>query len=279
MTEERNRVVLELEEKAIDMRQRVLTMIHKAGSGHPGGSLSATDMMAALYFYEMKVDPKNPTWHDRDRFVLSKGHVAPALYSALLAKGYLEDDEVYTLRKYGSRLQGHPDMKKTPGVDISTGSLGQGIGAATGMALGLKRSQSESRVFTMLGDGECGEGAVWEAVQVASKYELDNLTILVDFNGLQNDGFMHEIMPLGNIANKFRAFGCEVVEIDGHKMNEIVDAFDQVRDIKGKPKCIVATCVKGRGVSFMENVAKWHGVAPNDEEFIVAMEEVKEGLS
>jgi transketolase len=270
--------VKQLESVAIDMRQKVLTMIHTAGSGHPGGSLSATDMMTALYHYEMNVDPKDPKKADRDRFVLSKGHVCPALYSALLSRGFLEEDEIYTLRKYGSRLQGHPDMKKTPGVDISTGSLGQGISAAVGMALGLKRDQSSARVFAMLGDGECAEGQVWEAVQAASKYELDNLTIYIDMNGLQNDGFTEDIMPLRNLADKFAAFGCEVFEIDGHKMNEIIEALDKAREVKGKPKCIIGKGVKGRGVSFMENVAMWHGVAPNEEEFKTAMADVAGGL-
>lgn len=275
---ERDTIIKELENKAIEMRQLVLTMIHKAGSGHPGGSLSATDLMAGLYFYEMNVDPKHPTWYERDRFVLSKGHVCPSLYSALIAKGYLEKEEVHTLREFGSRLQGHPDMKRTPGVDISSGSLGQGVSAAVGMAIGLQRDNKESRVFTLLGDGECAEGQVWESVQAASKYKLDNLTIIVDLNGLQNDGFVEDILPQGCLASKFKAFGCEVIEIDGHKMSEIVDGFDKIRNVKGKPKCIIAKCVKGRGVSFMENVPKWHGVAPDDSELKQAMNEVKEGL-
>lgn len=279
MSTDKKEMVEQLESIAIEMREKVLTMIHSAGSGHPGGSLSATDMMAALYHYEMKIDPKNPKLANRDRFVLSKGHVCPALYSALLTRGFLEPEEVYTLRKFGSRLQGHPDMKRTPGVDISTGSLGQGVSAAVGMALGLKRDASAARVFAVLGDGECGEGQVWESMQAASKYELDNLLIYVDANGIQNDGFVEDIMPLRSLADKFAAFGCEVVEIDGHSMTEIVAALDQVRDLKGKPKCIIGYGVKGKGVSFMENVPKWHGVAPNDDELKIALSEVKEGLA
>ena len=272
--------VKELKSIACQLRQNILTMTYTAQSGHPGGSLSAAEIMAVLYFYEMKVDPQNPAWEDRDRFVLSKGHTCPSLYAALIEKGFLEKDEVFTLRKLGSRLQGHPDMKRTPGVEISTGSLGQGIGAAVGMALGLKMDgKKDNRVFVLLGDGECAEGMVWESVQVASKYQLDNLTIIVDKNGLQNDGFVEEIMPMGDLAAKFRAFGCEVVEVqDGHNMESLKNAFDDIRDKKGKPHCIVAHGVKGKGVSFMENVPKWHGIAPNDEEYEAAMKEVKETM-
>lgn len=268
--------ITELENIACRIRQNILTMIHEAQSGHPGGSLSASDIMAALYFYEMKVDSKNPGMDDRDRFVLSKGHCCPALYSTLIEKGFLEKNEVYTLRKQGSRLQGHPDMKRTPGVEISTGSLGQGIGAAVGMAIGLKMDSKPGRVFVLLGDGECDEGMVWESVQAASKYCLDNLTIIVDKNGIQNDGFTDDIMPLLSLKNKFEAFGCETREItDGHNMSKLVDAFDDLRESTGKPKCIIACGIKGRGVSFMENVPKWHGVAPNDDEYARAMEDVK----
>lgn len=278
MTLNRDDLIKSLESQAIDLREKVLKMIHKAGSGHPGGSLSATDLMTALYFYEMNLN-EDPKWNERDRFVLSKGHVAPILYCALIAKGYLKDEELYELREFGSRLQGHPDMKRTPGVEISTGSLGQGFAAAVGMAIGLKRDKSPSRVFALVGDGECGEGQIWESLQAASKYQLDNLTVIVDKNGLQNDGFVEDILPLGDIATKFKAFGCHTVEIDGHSMTDIVKALDDIRDIKGQPKCIVANCVKGKGVSFMENVAKWHGVAPNDEELVIALNDVKEGLN
>lgn len=272
--------IIELEQIACKLRQHILTMIYKAQSGHPGGSLSAADIMATLYFHEMKTDSKNPKWEGRDRFVLSKGHCCPALYASLIEKGFLEQDEINTLRELGSRLQGHPDMKKTPGVEISTGSLGQGIGAAVGMAIGLKiDGKSENQVFALLGDGECAEGMVWESVQVAAKYNLDNLTIIVDKNRLQNDGFAKDIMPLGDLAAKFKAFGCETVEVeDGHDMSQLVEAFDKIRDIKGKPHCVITNNIKGKGVSFMENVPKWHGIAPNDEEYEMAMKEVKEAV-
>ncbi|SHH59910.1 transketolase [Clostridium grantii] len=277
MSENKEQLIANLKENARNLRQLALTMIHKAQSGHPGGSLSASDIMAALYFYEMKSDPKNPTWDERDRFVLSKGHVCPILYSALIEKGFINKEEVYTLREFGSILQGHPDMKRTPGVEISTGSLGQGVSAAVGMAIALKRDGKDGRVFTLLGDGECNEGQVWEAVEAAFKYKLDNLTIIIDNNGIQNDDMTEKIMPLRDLAEKFNAFGCETRKIDGHKMEEIVYALDELREIKGKPKCIVAKCVKGKYVSFMENVPKWHGLAPNDEEFKQAIKEIREG--
>lgn len=268
-----------LEEKAIELRKTLLTMIHEAKSGHPGGSLSAADLVAALYFDELNVDPANPKWEDRDRFVLSKGHVCPVLYSALAMRGFFPMETIYTLRKHGSILQGHPDMKRTPGVDISTGSLGQGISCAVGMALGYQMDEKSSRVFCLLGDGESQEGQVWEAVETAVKYGLDNLIIIVDNNGLQNDGPCAEVMPTQDLASKFESFGCRVQRIDGHKMAEIVDALEAIRTGEtGKPHVIVAKTVKGRGVSFMENVPSWHGVAPNDEEYAAAMCEVEGGL-
>lgn len=268
-----------LEGKAIELRKTLLTMIHTAQSGHPGGSLSATDIVAALYFDEMQIDPQNPKWDERDRFVLSKGHVCPVLYSALAMRGFFPMEEIHTLRKFGSILQGHPDMKRTPGVDISTGSLGQGISCAVGMALGYKRDEKTGRVFCLVGDGESQEGQVWEAIQAAVKYHLDNFIVFVDNNNLQNDGTCDEVMPTGDLAAKFAAFGCQVHQIDGHKMSEIVDVLEEIRGTEnGKPIVIVAKTVKGRGVSFMENVVKWHGVAPNDEEFKLAMAEVEGGL-
>ncbi|MFV0364589.1 MAG: transketolase [Suipraeoptans sp.] len=271
--------VQELEKKAIELRKTALTMIHQAQSGHPGGSLSAADIVTALYFNEMNVDPKNPNWEDRDRFILSKGHVCPILYSALAMKGYFPMEEIKTLRKYGSILQGHPDMKKCPGVDISTGSLGQGLSCGVGMAIVGKREEKTYRVFAVVGDGECNEGQIWEAAQSAAKYELDNLVIFVDNNGLQNDGPCEEIMPTLNLREKFAAFGFEAYRINGHNMQQIVDVLNQVREEKnGKPKAIVCDTVKGRGVSFMENVVSWHGIAPNDEEYKLAMEEVEGGL-
>lgn len=269
----------ELKQKAIELRKTALTMIHKAQSGHPGGSLSAADVMAALYFGEMNIDPNNPKWEDRDRFVLSKGHVCPIQYAALALRGYVPYETIYTLRQYGSPFQGHPDMKKCPGIDISTGSLGQGLSCAVGMALAGKRDEKAYRVFAMVGDGECQEGQIWEAAQSAVKYQLDNLVVFVDDNGLQIDGTTEEIMPNQDLEKKFAAFGFETKRIDGHSMEEIVAALDYVREAKnGKPKCIVCNTVKGKGVSFMEDVVNWHGVAPNDKEYAQALEEVSGGL-
>lgn len=269
----------ELEQKAVELRKTVLTMIYKAQSGHPGGSLSAADIMAALYFHALNVDPHNPKWEDRDRFVLSKGHVCPVLYSALIMRGFIDKSAVDTLRKQGSILQGHPDMKRCPGVEISTGSLGQGISCAVGMAIAGKRDHKDYMVYTLLGDGECNEGQVWEAAQTANKYRLDNLVVIVDNNRLQNDGPAEQVMPTEDLERKFATFGFETTRIDGHKMEEIVTALDTMKaDRNQKPKCIVCNTVKGRGVSFMENVPKWHGVAPDDEEYAQAMREVEEGL-
>ena len=271
--------IRELKEQAKIMRKTALTMIYKAQSGHPGGSMSAADIVTALYFKEMNIDPKNPKWEDRDRFVLSKGHVCPILYSALGLKGYFNPSYFDTLRKKGSILQGHPDMKKCPGIDISTGSLGQGISCATGMALAGKRDGKSYRVFTLVGDGECDEGQVWEAAQAAVKYQLDNLVVFVDNNGLQNDGACKDIMPTQDLKAKFQAFGFESYRINGHSMEEIVATLDLIRRRKnGKPKAIVCDTVKGKGISFMENVVKWHGVAPNEEEYKQAMEELERGI-
>lgn len=269
----------ELREKAKELRKMLLTMIYKAQSGHPGGSLSATDIVASLYFHTLRVDPKNPKWEDRDRFVLSKGHVCPVLYSALIMRGFISEDTIGTLRKQGSILQGHPDMKRCPGIEISTGSLGQGISCAVGMAIAGKMDEKEYRVYTLLGDGECDEGQVWEAAQAANKYQLENLTVIIDNNGLQNDGFAKDIMPTLDLRAKFEAFGFQAVRIDGHNVDEITAALDFMKTQKnGKPKCIVCNTVKGKGVSFMENVAIWHGLAPNDEQYAQAMEDVEEGF-
>ena len=269
----------ELREKAKELRKMLLTMIYKAQSGHPGGSLSATDIVASLYFHTLRVDPKNPKWEDRDRFVLSKGHVCPVLYSALIMRGFISEDTIGTLRKQGSILQGHPDMKRCPGIEISTGSLGQGISCAVATATAGKMDEKEYRVYTLLGDGECDEGQVWEAAQAANKYQLDNLTVIIDNNGLQNDGFAKDIMPTLDLRAKFEAFGFQAVRIDGHNVDEITAALDFMKTQKnGKPKCIVCNTVKGKGVSFMENVAIWHGLAPNDEQYAQAMEDVEEGF-
>ena len=270
---------IELKEKSKELRKMLLTMIYKAQSGHPGGSLSATDIISTLYFHTLRLNPKNPKWEDRDRFVLSKGHVCPVLYSALIMKGFIDEDVLGTLRKQGSILQGHPDMKRCPGIEISTGSLGQGISCAVGMAIAGKRDKKDYRVYTLVGDGECGEGQVWEAAMAANKYQLDNFTVIIDNNGLQNDGFAKDIMPTLDLEKKFEAFGFQTVRIDGHDVLQIEAALDFMQTQKnGKPKCIVCNTVKGKGVSFMENVPKWHGVAPNDEEYAQAMKEIEEGF-
>ncbi len=268
--------VQELELQASVLRRTALTMIYNAKSGHPGGSFSAADIVTALYFNEMNVKPEDPKWADRDRFVLSKGHVCPILYSALMLRGFFPMTEIENLRKFGSILQGHPDMKKCPGIDISTGSLGQGISCATGMAIAAKMNGQNYRTFTIVGDGESDEGQVWEAMQTAAKYKLDNLVVFIDNNGLQNDGTCAEILPTGDLAKKAEAFGMEVFSIDGHNMEEILDVLEKINASagNGKPKCVVAKTVKGKGVSFMENVVSWHGMAPNEEQFAIAMEEL-----
>jgi len=271
--------VAALKQKAIEVRKNILKMIYTAQSGHPGGSFSAADMMTALYFHELNVDPENPGWDDRDRFVLSKGHVCPVLYTCLGMRGYFDEKELLTLRKEGSILQGHPDMKRCPGIDISTGSLGQGLSVGVGMAIRAKRDGKNYRVYVLIGDGEAQEGQIWEAVQAAAKYELDNLTILVDNNNLQNDNCCDVVMPTGDLAKKFEAFGCSVQKIDGHDMEQILLALANARlQQEGKPNCIVMSTLKGRGVSFMENVVKWHGVAPNESEYAQAVKEVEAGL-
>lgn len=273
---DKNALIRQLEEKAKELRITALTMIHKAQSGHPGGSLSAADFLTALYFHEMNLRPEDPQWPERDRFVLSKGHVCPILYSALALKGYFPYDTIYTLRKEGSLLQGHPDMKKCPGIDISTGSLGQGLSTGVGMAIAAKRDGRDYRVFCMVGDGESQEGQIWEAIQTAVKYELDNLIVLVDNNNLQNDNTCDMVMPTGDLRLKFEAFGAEAVRIDGHNMKEILEALEKGRIKNGKPKVIVGNTVKGKGVSFMENVVMWHGVAPDDAQFEQAVKEIRE---
>lgn len=267
-----------LKQQARKLRETALTMIYTAKSGHPGGSLSAAEIMTVLYFDEMKVDKKNPSWEGRDRFVLSKGHVCPILYSSLILRGFMPEEEIYNLRKFGSKLQGHPDMKSTPGVDISTGSLGQGLSAAVGMAIGLKRDELPNKVFSLVGDGETQEGQVWEAVQAAVKYELDNLVVFIDNNRIQNDNFCETVMPLQNLEEKFKAFGCLTFRINGHNIEDILDVLNKVRENKtGKPVFIIAETIKGKGVSFMENVPGWHGKAPNDEQLAQALKEVEEG--
>ena len=268
-----------LKERAKQLRKTAVTMIYEAQSGHPGGSLSAADMVAALYFSEMHIDPQNPNWADRDRFVLSKGHVCPILYSALGVLGYFPESVLHTLRQEGSMLQGHPSMVKCPGIDISTGSLGQGAACAVGMALAGKRDGKDYRVFTMVGDGEIDEGIVWEAMMCANKYKLDNYIMLFDNNGLQLDGTTDQIMPGLDMSKKAADFGFDVYEIDGHDMAQILDTFDKIRAAKnGKPKFINAHTVKGKGVDYMENSLDWHGKAPNKEQYESAMEQLERGI-
>lgn len=272
--------VKELEKQSIKLRKKVITMIYKAQSGHPGGSLSAADFLTALYFREMNVDPANPKWEDRDRFVLSKGHVCPIQYACLAERGYFDEAVLDTLRKEGSILQGHPDMQKCPGIDISTGSLGQGLACGVGMGIAAKKDKKDYRVFVVVGDGECQEGEIWEAAQTAHKYELDNLIVFVDNNNLQLDGITDVVMPNIHLGKKFEAFGFDMYEIDGHNMKQIVDTLDRIRMTKnGKPKCILANTVKGKGVSYMENECGWHGVAPNEEQYHQAMKELDEQLA
>ena len=265
----------ELKNYAANIRLLALEGVHAAKSGHPGGSLSIADIMAYLYGEEMNVDPKNPKWDDRDRFVLSKGHTAPALYAALALKGYFPTEEMAKLRQADSFLQGHPDMKHTPGVDMTTGSLGLGISAACGMALAGKLANKDYRVYTAVGDGESQEGQVWEACMFASHYKLDNLCVIIDWNGLQIDGPVAEVMNPTPHDAKLEAFGFNVITIDGHDFEQIEAAFAAAKACKGKPTAIIAKTVKGKGVSFMENQVGWHGNAPSDEQYEIAVAEIK----
>ena len=268
-----------LKEKSNAIRRHIIEMLHKSGSGHPGGSLSAADIVTVLYFKEMKIDPKNPKWEDRDRFVLSKGHAAPVLYAALAEKGYFEIEELSKLRKIDSMLQGHPDMKGTPGVEMSTGSLGQGFSAASGMAIAGKLDNKDYRVYVLLGDGELQEGIIWETAMSAAHYKLDNLTAILDFNKLQIDGFNKEVMSIDPVTDKFKAFGWQVIEIDGHNYEEIIEAIQRAKETKDQPTIIIAHTIKGKGVSFMENQVGWHGNAPKDEERAQALKELGGGLN
>ena len=266
---------LELQKRANDVRKGIVTAVHSAKSGHPGGSLSSADIFTYLYFEEMNVDPANPKWEDRDRFVLSKGHVAPGLYSTLAEKGYFPKEDLKTLRHTGSYLQGHPDMKHIPGVDMSSGSLGQGISAAVGMALSAKLTNDDYRVYTLLGDGEIQEGQIWEAAMWAGHRKLDNLVVIVDNNNLQIDGSVEDVCSPYPIDKKFEAFNFHVINIDGNDFDQIRAAFKEARETKGMPTAIIAKTVKGKGVSFMENAAGWHGKAPNDEEYEIAMADLE----
>ena len=266
---------LELMKMANEVRKGAITAVHSAKSGHPGGSLSAADIYTYLYFEEMNVDPKDPKKADRDRFVLSKGHTAPGYYATLANKGFFPIEDLTTLRKVGSYLQGHPDMKHIPGVDMSSGSLGQGISAAVGMAISAKLNDASYRVYTLLGDGEIQEGQVWEAAMLAGHRKLDNLVVIVDNNNLQIDGTVEEVNSPYPIDKKFEAFNFHVINIDGHDFDAIDAAFKEAREIKGQPTAIIAKTVKGKGVSFMENQVSWHGSAPNDEQYAVAMADLE----
>ena len=270
-SQEKNQLAI----NACKVRMGIVESTHAAKCGHPGGSLSAADLFTYLYCKELNVDPKNPKWEDRDRFVLSKGHTAPGLYGILAQLGFFPEEDMITLRKIGSHLQGHPNMNETPGVDMSTGSLGQGISAAAGMALAAKYQGKDCRVYTLLGDGEIQEGQVWEACMAAAHYKLDNFVAIVDNNGLQIDGNVADVMSPYPIVDKLEAFGFDVTAIDGHDMDQIAAAFEKAKTVKGKPSAIVMKTTKGKCVSFMENQAGWHGKAPNDAEKEQAMNELK----
>lgn len=267
--------IKELKNNAIKIRKGIIEQVYNAKSGHPGGALSCADILTVLYFYEMNIDPKKPDDLKRDRFVLSKGHASPALYSTLANRGYFEEEELKTFRNVNSKLQGHPDMTKVIGVDMTTGSLGQGISAANGMALASKLNKNGIRIYCLLGDGEIEEGQVWEAAMSSAHYKLDNLCLIVDNNNLQIDGTIEEVMSSYPIDKKFETFGFNVINIDGHNIEEIIDAFNQAKQVKGKPTAIIAKTIKGKGVSFMENQAKWHGKAPNEEEYKQAISELE----
>ena len=266
---------LELMKTANEIRKGIVTALHSAKAGHPGGSLSATEIFTYLYFEEMNVDPKDPKKADRDRFVLSKGHTAPGLYSTLAQKGFFPKEDLVTLRHTGSYLQGHPDMKHIPGVDMSSGSLGQGISAAVGMAIAGKLDNADYRVYTLLGDGEIQEGQVWEASMLAASYKLDNLVVIVDNNNLQIDGTIEEVNSPYPIDKKFEAFNFHVINIDGNDFDQIDAAFKEAKTVKGQPTAIIAKTLKGKGVSFMENQVGWHGKAPNDEQYAIAMADLE----
>lgn len=265
---------IEIENKAKEIRRDIIEQVYRASSGHPGGSLSIADIMAVLYFDELNIDEKNPKWEERDRLVLSKGHCSPALYGALAEIGFFEKEDLKGFRNINSKLQGHPNMNDVPGVDMSSGSLGQGLSVANGMAISGKLDNKNYRVYCILGDGEIEEGQVWEAAMASNKYKLDNLCVIVDNNNLQIDGTIEEVMSSYPIDKKFESFGFKIICIDGHNIQEIKDAFKEARNTKGKPTCIVAKTIKGKGVSFMENQVGWHGKAPNQEQYEEAMKEI-----
>lgn len=273
------KTLLELKKKAALVRKHILTEVYSASSGHPGGSLGSAEIFTYLYMKEMNVDPANPKWEDRDRFVLSKGHCSPGLYAALAVRGFFPEEDLEGFRAIDSYLQGHPSMKDVPGVDMSTGSLGQGISTAVGMALAGKIDNKDYRVFSLLGDGEVEEGQVWEATMAAAHYKLDNLTAFLDHNGLQIDGNISDVMCPESVADKFKAFCWHVITVDGHDLEAIEAAVEEAKNTKGKPTMIVAETVKGKGVSYMEGDYGWHGKAPNDEEFKIAMQEIEAAIA
>lgn len=266
----------ELEIMAKKVRKGIIEAVYSNNSGHPGGSLSIADILTVLYFKEMNINPKNPKWEDRDRLVLSKGHCSPALYSCLANRGYFPVEDLKTFRNINSYLQGHPDMKNIPGVDMTTGSLGQGLSSANGMAIAGKMEGKDYRVYCVLGDGEIEEGQIWEAAMTSAKYKLDNLCVIVDNNNLQIDGKIEEVMSPYPIDEKFRSFGFQIINIDGHNIREIIDALDVAKNVKEKPVCIIAKTIKGKGISYMENKAEWHGKAPNEEQYELALKELEE---
>ncbi|HVJ47976.1 transketolase [Desulfitobacterium sp.] len=271
--------VLELKRMANQLRQDIITMLLPAKSGHPGGSLSSADIVATLYFHEMRVNPQDSHWPDRDRFVLSKGHAAPVLYAALAEKGFFPKEELLGLRQTGRMLQGHPDMKKIPGVDMSTGSLGQGLSAANGMALAGKLDKKDYRVYVVMGDGEMAEGQIWEAAMAAAHFKLDNVTAILDCNGLQIDGPTEQVMSSSPLLDKWLAFGWHVIEVDGHDIEQLIAAFAEAKATKGKPTLLLAKTIKGKGISFMENQVGWHGNAPSAEQAEQALSELREEAS
>lgn len=268
-------LVAELSEVAMDLRRTVVEMIHRAGSGHPGGSLSSAEFVAALYFHQLRIDPARPDWPERDRFILSKGHAAPLLYAALARRGFFPVEELATLRQLGSRLQGHPDRLKTPGVEMTAGFLGHGISIGVGLALAARLNGMDYRTYVLVSDGEIQAGVIWEGAMEAAKYRLSNLTVILDYNDVQLDGPVHEIMPIAPVIDKWRAFNWAVIEINGHNVRQVLEALDGAIDIHDRPTIIVAHTTKGKGVSFMENQSRWHGRAPSDEEYAQALAELK----
>ncbi len=272
--ENKEKLYNELKEKALNIRRDIIEMVYMASSGHPGGALSITDILTVLYFLEMNISPLTPKDENRDRFILSKGHASPALYATLAERGFFSKEELRGFRNIDSILQGHPDMKSIPGVDMSTGSLGQGLSVANGMALAGKLDKKDYRVYCLLGDGEIEEGQIWEAAMSSGHYKLDNLCVIVDNNNLQIDGVISEVMNSYPIDKKFKDFGFEVIKINGNDFKSIINGFEEAKRIKGKPTAIIAKTIKGKGVSYMENVAGWHGKAPNEEEYVQAMQEL-----